>query len=100
MLSRGGIILEEELGGCNYLVKLVMDCEEGMLVEYSLCSDSVMSICWIISEERRQSLYHRNKVVQVRFHTELEKINHVKSDHNPADIWRFGGSHDCLDSYS
>ena len=59
-----------------------------MLVEYSLCSDSVMSICWIISEERRQSLYHRNKVVQVRFHTDLEKINHVKSDHNPVNIWR------------
>ena len=57
-----------------------------MVVEYNLCSDSVISICWITSENKKLSLYHRNRVVQVRFHTELEKIYHVKTDYNPSDI--------------
>ena len=31
-------------------------------------------------------MFHRNRVVQIRPHTDLEKISHVRTDHNPADI--------------
>ena len=68
------------------LLWIVRKALEGMVVEYSLCSDSVISICWITSENKKLSLYHRNRVVQVRFHTELDRIFHVKTDHNPSDI--------------
>ena len=89
MLSRGGTIPKEELEAATIgsnLLWIVRKALEGMVAEYSLCSDSVISICWITSENKRLSLYHRNRVVQVRFHTELERIYHVKTDHNPADI--------------
>ena len=54
--------------------------------DYGLFGDSSIAICWITSENKRLSLYHRNRVVQVRFHTELEKIFHLRKEHNPADI--------------
>ena len=84
LLSRGGTIPKEELEAATIgsnLLWIVRKALEGMVAEYSLCSDSVISICWITSENKRLSLYHRNRVVQVRFHTELERIYH-----NPADI--------------
>ena len=89
MLSRGGTIPKEELEAATIgsnLLWIVRKALEGMVVKYSLCSDSVISICWITSENKKLSLYHRNRVVQVRFHTELDKIYHVKTEDNPADI--------------
>ena len=59
---------------------------EGWLEDYSLFSDSVISICWVTSEKKRLSLYHRNRVVQIKLHTDIEKIFHVRTDFNPADI--------------
>ena len=89
LLSRGGTIPKEELEAATIgsnLLWIVRKALEGMVVEYSLCSDSVISICWITSENKKLSLYHRNRVVQVRFHTDLDKIFHVKTDFNPSDI--------------
>ena len=89
LLSRGGTIPKEELEAATIGLKLlwiVRKALEGMVVEYSLCSDSVISICWITSENKKLSLYHRNRVVQVRFHTDLDRIYHVKTDYNPSDI--------------
>ena len=59
---------------------------EGWLKDYMLCGDSVITICWVTSENKRLSLFHRNRVVQIRFHTELDKIFHLRTEHNPADI--------------
>ena len=89
LLSRGGTIPKEELEAATIgsnLLWIVRKALEGMVVDYSLCSDSVISICWITSENKKLSLYHRNRVVQVRFHTDLDKIYHVKTDHNPSDV--------------
>ena len=89
MLSRGGTIPKEELEAATIgsnLLWIVRKALEGMVVEYSLCSDSVISICWTTSENKKLSLYHRNRVVQVRFHTDLERIYHLRTDYNPADI--------------
>ena len=73
--------------GTCLLLWVVRKALEGMVVDYRLlCSDSVISISWITGDNKRLSLYHRNRVVQVRFHTDLDKIYHVKTDHNPSDI--------------
>ena len=89
LLSRGGTIPKEELEAMTIGSNLLAVCRkalEGWLEDYSLFSDSVISICWVTSEKKRLSLFHRNRVVQIRLHTDLEKIFHVRTDFNPADI--------------
>ena len=89
LLSRGGTIPKEELEALTIGSNLLAVCRkalEGWLEDYSLFGDSVIAICWVTSEKKRLSLFHRNRVVQIRLHTDLEKILHLRTDHNPADI--------------
>ena len=51
-----------------------------------LVGDSLIALCWVIGEHRRLSIYHRNRVIQIRRGTALEEIYHVTSSQNPADI--------------
>ena len=48
-------------------------------------NDSTISLCWTKSEKKRLSLYHRNRVVQIRRGVELNQIYHVVSAQNPSD---------------
>ena len=48
-------------------------------------NDSTISLCWTKSEKKRLSLYHRNRVVQIRRGVELKQIYHVVSAQNPSD---------------
>ena len=50
-----------------------------------LFSDSTIALCWLTSEKLRLSLFHRNRVLQVRRGTSLEDVFHVRTEHNPAD---------------
>ena len=68
------------------LLWIVRKALEGMVIDYSVFSDSAIAICWITSENKKLSLYHRNRVVQFRFHTDLNKLFHIKTEHNCADI--------------
>ena len=89
LLSRGGTIPKEELEALTIGSNLLAVCRkalEGWIEDYSLFGDSVIAICWVTSEKKRLSLFHRNRVVQVRLHTGLDKIAHVRTDFNPADI--------------
>ena len=89
LLSRGGTIPKEELEAMTAGSNLLWICRqalEGWLEDYSLYGDSVISLCWITSENKRLSLFHRNRVVQVRMNTDLTKLYHVRTEHNPADI--------------
>ena len=89
LLSRGGTIPKEELEALTIGSNLLAVCRkalEGWLEDYSLFGDSVIAICWVTSEKKRLSLFHRNRVVQIRLHTDLEKVAHVRTDYNPADI--------------
>ena len=89
LLSRGGTIPKEELEALTIGSNLLAVCRkalEGWLEDYSLFGDSVIAICWVTSEKKRLSLFHRNRVVQIRLHTDLDKIGHVRTDHNPSDI--------------
>ena len=53
---------------------------------YILIGDSIITLCWVTSDKKRLSLFHRNRVIQIRRGTELEKMYHVRTDHNPADV--------------
>ena len=90
LLSRkDGTIPKEELEAMTMGSNLLWICRralEGWLKDYMLCGDSVIAICWVTSEKKRLSLFHRNRVVQIRFHTEMDKIFHLRTEHNPADI--------------
>ena len=51
-----------------------------------LVVDSLIALCWVIGEHKKLSMYHRNRVIQIRRGTQLEQIYHVTSSQNPADI--------------
>ena len=48
-------------------------------------SDSRISLCWTTSENKRLGIFHRSRVLQIKRGTELEKLYHVRTDHNPCD---------------
>ena len=53
---------------------------------YIVIGDSTISLCWVTSDKKRLSLFHRNRCVQVRRGTDLDMLYHVQTDCNPADI--------------
>ena len=67
---------------CWLLRKLLVDWVD----EYIICSDSVIALCWVSAEKKSLSMYHRNRVIQIRRSSELENIFHVKTDENLADL--------------
>ena len=90
LLSKeGSSIPKEELEACaigSNLLWIVRKSLSNWVKEYLLVSDSVISLCWITAENKRLSLFHRNRCNQVRFHTDASKLFHVRTDYNPADI--------------
>ena len=50
-----------------------------------LFGDSTIALCWVTSPKLRLSLFHRNRVLQIRRGMELENLYHVRTDENPAD---------------
>ena len=57
-----------------------VDCFYHILIGYS-----TISLCWVTSEKKCLSLFHRNRCVQIRRGVELDHIFHVVSEANPAD---------------
>ena len=51
-----------------------------------LVGDSLIALCWTTSENKRLSMFHRNRVIQIRRGTALEDLYHVKTSENPSDI--------------
>ena len=51
-----------------------------------LIGDSTIALCWVSSEKKRLSLFHRNRCVQIRRGTDLEIMYHVGSECNPSDV--------------
>ena len=90
LLSReDSTIPKEELEAMTIGSNLLWICRNalaGWVDKYSLLGDSVITICWVTSEKKRLSLFHRNRVMQIRFHTELGNIFYVRSSFNPSDI--------------
>ena len=59
---------------------------ESWISSYILIGDSTIALCWVTSEKKRLSLFHRNRCVQVRRGTDLNLMYHVISEQNPADL--------------
>ena len=53
---------------------------------YIIIGDSTISLCWVMSEKKRLSLFHRNRCAQIRRGSELSMLYHVMTEHNPADL--------------
>ena len=87
--SEDSTIPKEELEALTAGSNLLWICRmalSGWVDEYLLVGDSVISICWVCSEKKRLSLFHRNRTIQVRRGTDLDKIYHVQTSQNPADV--------------
>ena len=54
--------------------------------QYVICGDSVISLCWVSAEKKSLSMYHRNRVIQIRRSSELNSLYHVKTEENLADL--------------
>ena len=81
LLSRDSTLPQEELEAQTIGSNLLAVCRkalDGWVEDYSLFADSVIAICWVTSENKRLSLFHRNRVVQIRMHTDIDKIYHVR----------------------
>ena len=88
-LLANGTIPQEELEAMTIGSNLLWICRkalEGWLDYFYLFGDSVIAICWVFSEKKRLSIFHRNRVNQIRMNTPLEAITHVGTNFNPADI--------------
>ena len=88
ILARNDSIPKSELealcGGSNmaWVIRLAL---QDWVETSILFSDSTIALCWLTSEKLRLSLFHRNRVLQIRRGTELENVYHVRTEHNPAD---------------
>ena len=76
----------ESLTIASNLLYIARKALESWTQNYILIGDSVISICWVTSENKRMSIFHRNRVNQIKRHTDIDKIMHVKSSQNPSDI--------------
>ena len=68
------------------LLWIVRKALESWLEDYSLISDSCIALCWATANNKRLSIWHRNRTNQVRMNTDLDKLYFVKTDSNPADV--------------
>ena len=75
----------EAMTGASNLLWVVRESLGEWVSDYLLLSDSVISLCWVTTEHKRLSLWHRNRVNQVRFNTPLEKLHWVSTLSNPSD---------------
>ena len=70
--------LESLTGGSNlsWIVRKAL----GDWVDSSIVvGDSLIALCWVIGEHSRLSMYHKNRVIQIRRGTEREQLYHVTS---------------------
>ena len=65
---------------------IVRQALEKWVSSYILVGDSTIAQRWVCNDEKKLSLYHRNRAVQVRRGTELDKLYHVASKFNPSDL--------------
>ena len=55
-------------------------------IEYIVCNDSIIALCWVSSEKKSLSMFHRNRVIQIRRAVELSHVYHVATEENLADL--------------
>ena len=88
LLSADTTIPKLELDGANGAANLgwfIRSALKDWPVSVLQGCDSTIALCWITSEHLRLSLFHRNRVVQIRRALELENLYHVRTDVMVAD---------------
>ena len=95
MLGRGLLTAEDStipkneltaLTGGSNMAWLLRNALKEWVDHFILISDSVIALCWVTADKKQLSLFHRNRVLQIRRGTELDKIYHVDTKHNPSDV--------------
>ena len=76
----------EALTATSNLLWMVRRSLSDWVADYMLMSDSVIALCWTTTENRRLSLFHRNRVVQTRLNSDLDKCWWVSTLANPSDV--------------
>jgi hypothetical protein len=56
------------------------------VVTHIVFGDLRIALCWTTSENRRLGIFHRSRVLQIKRGTQIDKLVHVRSEHNPCDI--------------
>ena len=75
LVKEGSSIPKEELEAATIgsnLLWIVRKALDKWLGSYVLLVDSVIALCWITSENKILSLFHRNRVNQVRMNMDLD----------------------------
>jgi hypothetical protein len=69
----------------NTRMNLIVACDMAKWIEsYIVFGDSTIALCWVTSDKKRLSLFHRNHCVQIRRGTDLDMLFHVVTECNPA----------------
>ena len=76
----------ESLTMCSNMGLITRQTLDKWVESYITISDSTISLCWVSSTENRQSLFTRNRSVQVRRTTDMDNLFHVITSENPADL--------------
>ena len=77
--------LESLCGGSN-LSWVVRKTLGDWVTSQVVAGDSIKALFWTTSENKRLSMFHRNRVIQIRRGTAMEEIYHVTTAENPSDI--------------
>ena len=65
---------------------IVREALENWVEDYAICGDSTIALHWVKSDKLKLSLFHRNRVVQIRRTVDLDKMFHVITSKNLADL--------------
>ena len=76
----------EALCGGSNLSWVVRKALGHWVTSHIVVGDSIIALCWTTSENKRLSMFHRNRVIQISRGTTLEDLYHVKTSENPSDI--------------
>ena len=70
-------------GNMGYIVRESL---KNWVSSYAICGDSTIALHWLKSDKLKLSLFHRNRVVQLRRTTSLDNVYHVVTNQNLADL--------------
>ena len=76
--------LESLVIGGN-LLWIVKDSLKDWISDYKIFSDSAISVCWLINDAKRLSIFHRNRVNQFRLNCDTTKLFFLRGEFNPSD---------------
>ena len=89
LAKEGSSIPKEELEAAvigSNLLWIVRKSLDNLVTDYMLVSDSTIALSWVTNDTKKLSLFHRNRANQIKMHTATNKLFHVISECNPADV--------------